>query len=207
MNRKTVLSVPYISQKGLLATGCELVSGMMVLQYYDCNVTVEQMIQSVPRSSLTKSGGMLYGESPSDSFIGDPHSEDGFGCYAPVLASGMNTFLGKEGKYRAIDCTGGSLPDLAEQYIPHGTPIIIWATMNMNDPAPGKVWKLNSTGKPFQWIAGEHCLVLVGYDWDNYYFNDPYESNGLVSYPKSVVESRFESLGRQAVVVVSADEE
>lgn len=32
-------------------------------------------------------------------------------------------------------------------------------------------------------------------------FNDPYESNGLVSYDKDLVEERFEELGYQSVVI------
>lgn len=75
--------------------------------------------------------------------------------------------------------------------------------MNMVQPRPGKSWIVEDSGKTFQWIAGEHCLVLVGYDKDHYYFNDPYESNGLKAFKKGLVEDRFQALGRQAVVVSS----
>ncbi len=39
------------------------------------------------------------------------------------------------------------------------------------------------------------------YDDDNYYFNDPYENHGLIGYEKSLVEKRFEELGKQALII------
>ena len=57
------------------------------------------------------------------------------------------------------------------------------------------------TGKLFTWKRHEHCLVLVGYDKDYYYMNDPYQSKGLVAYKRSVVEARYATMGSQAVVI------
>lgn len=200
-NREVVLSVPYISQKGALSTGCELVSAAMVLNYYGNGVSVEDVVAKTPRSDLTETKNGLTGNHPSQTFIGDPHSPDGFGCYAPVVVSVMNSFLSGSGK-KAVDLTGVGIEDLAREYVAGGTPVVLWATMNMREPKPGKSWVLTGTGETFQWVAGEHCLVLVGFNRDCYYFNDPYESNGLISFEKSLVEKRYEALGRQAVAVI-----
>jgi len=43
--------------------------------------------------------------------------------------------------------------------------------------------------------------VLVGYDSKTYYFNDPYQNNGLMPYPRELVERRFAELGCQSVTV------
>ena len=45
-------------------------------------------------------------------------------------------------------------------------------------------------------------MVLVGYDAENYYLNDPYNNNGLVKYEKSLVNSVYESLGSQAIALI-----
>ena len=45
-------------------------------------------------------------------------------------------------------------------------------------------------------------MLLVGYDEDSYYFNDPYNSNGTVKYHKNLVTKRWEELGKQSVVLV-----
>ena len=65
--------------------------------------------------------------------------------------------------------------ELVEKYIDQGMPVIYWACINMRDPIVGPQWKLLDTGETFTWISNKHCMLLVGYDEDSYYFNDPYE--------------------------------
>jgi uncharacterized protein YvpB len=199
--QKKIIDVPYISQKGTLPTGCELISAAMVLNYFDYDVTVDQVVASTPQSDLMQCESGLVGAHPSKAFIGNPYREDGLGCYAPVIASVMNSFVEKDGKKQAVDVTGTDLEALTNHYINRDIPVLIWATINMQQPGSGGVWTIKETGKTFNWISGEHCLVLVGYDKNNYYFNDPYESNGRIAFEKELVNSRFCALGQQAVVV------
>lgn len=63
------------------------------------------------------------------------------------------------------------------------------------------LWESEDGSGTYEYPGGEHCLVLVGYDDENYYSNDPLK-DGLTAYKKSVVEQRFEALERQAVVIV-----
>ena len=42
---------------------------------------------------------------------------------------------------------------------------------------------------------------MVGYDEEGYYFNDPYENNGVIRYPKEIVEDRYKAQHMQAVAV------
>lgn len=91
------------------------------------------------------------------------------------------------------------MEQLCEKYIDNDMPLLIWATMNMIEPSAGNTWYLeNDTA--FTWIAGEHCLVLVGYNTDCYYLNDPI-SGSMVAYQKDIVEKRFAELGSQAVYI------
>jgi len=43
-------------------------------------------------------------------------------------------------------------------------------------------------------------MLLVGYDETHYYFNDPWKGEE-VSYPRQLSEQRYETMGRQALVV------
>jgi uncharacterized protein YvpB len=199
-NRKKIIDVPYITQEGSYSTGCELVSTAMVLNYYQYDVSVKDVVEKTPRSDLKQTKNGFTGEHPSQSFIGDPTSESGFGCYAPVAASVMNSFFQRDNRKKAVDVTGIDFEGLIP-YIKRGDPVLVWATMNMQPSYGGKSWTLKDTGKTFTWPAREHCLVLVGYDLEVYYFNDPYQSNGLVGYDKNLVQERYRELGRQAVVV------
>lgn len=201
---KKDISVPYISQQGSYATGCELVSAAMFLNYYKYPVSVQDVVSQTPFSNLqpTDNGGFT-GKSPSQTFIGDPESETGFGCYAPVVVSVLNSFFRKDNRMTAVNLTGTGFDSLIP-YINQNDPVIVWATINMQPSYAGMNWVLEDTGETFTWTAEEHCLVLVGYDADKYYFNDPYNSNGVVGYDKALVLQRYEELGKQAVVAVHA---
>jgi uncharacterized protein YvpB len=200
---KQVLDVPYISQKGTYATGCELVSATMVLNYYGYDVSVKDVVAETPFAELKQVNGKLTGPHPSEAFIGDPTSQDGFGCYAPVITQVMNSFFQQDSGKKAVDISGLDF-DALLPYIRKGDPVLVWATMNMTPSYAGKSWFLKRTGQKFVWPAREHCLVLVGYDQHKYYFNDPYNSNGLIGFDKDLVRQRYEELGRQAVVVESS---
>lgn len=200
--RKGIIEVPYINQADYYPTGCEVVSATMLLQYYGYNIEVDQYVDKyLDMSSIEMKDGILVADDPKEYFIGDPRSPYSYGCFAPVIVKSMNKIL--DGGKSAKNITGTSLEDIAEKYITKGIPVLIWATIDMNEPSEGTDWQLKGSGLRYHWIGGEHCLVLVGYDDNSYYFNDPYNNNGLVAYNKEVVEKRYEDLSKQAIVVVN----
>ena len=109
--------------------------------------------------------------------------------------------------YEVVDETRTPLPQLIHQYIDSGMPVVCWACINMREPVIGPEWRLMDTGEVFTWVSNEHCMLLVGYDEKGYYFNDPYEGNELIHYPKAIVEERHCAQHMQAVAVVRKDGE
>ena len=103
--------------------------------------------------------------------------------------------------YEVLDLTGTEIKTLQTEYIDKGMPVILWACINMREPITGPQWKLKDSGEVFTWISNEHCMLLVGYDEEGYYFNDPYENNGVIRYPKEIVEDRYKAQHMQAVAV------
>lgn len=201
-----LLKVPYINQQDSLPTGCEMASGAMLLEFYGYDISAEELSDNyLDKGELTVRGGVLYGPSPYDVFIGDPRSENSYGCYAPVVVKTLNRVL--DGSMVAKETTGMQLTELAQTFLDTGNPVLIWASMDMAPTTAGTKWVIEETGEPFQWIKGEHCLVLVGYDEESYYFNDPYKNHGLISYGKKLVEERFKELGRQSVVIENNNDE
>ncbi|MDU4891132.1 MAG: C39 family peptidase [Clostridium sp.] len=200
--RKGIIDVPYIDQTNYYPSGCEVVSATMLLQYYGYEIFVDQYVDKyLDTSTIESKDGILIAEDPNEYFIGDPRSSYSYGCFAPVIVKSMNKIL--DGGKKAENITGTSLEEITEKYIEKGIPVLVWATIEMEPPSEGTDWLLKSNGLRYHWIGGEHCLVLVGYDDTSYYFNDPYNNNGLVAYKKEVVEQRYEDLGKQAVVVVN----
>lgn len=198
--RKGIIDVPYINQSDYYPTGCEVVSATMMLHYYGYEISVDKYIDKyLDMSTIESKDGILIAEDPNNYFIGDPRSPYSYGCFAPVIVKSMNKIL--DGGKKAENITGTSLEAIAEKYVNKGIPVLIWATIEMEPTPEGTDWLLKNNGRRYHWIGGEHCLVLVGYDESSYYFNDPYENNGLVAYNKEVVEKRYGDLGKQAVVI------
>lgn len=200
-SQKKIIPVPYISQRGTLESGCELISAIMVLRYYGCAVGIEDFAARVPTSQLRQTENGLVGGDPAKAFIGDPHSPSGLGCYAPVIALAMNSFLPQAGTKRAVAFDGTDFDVLLNRYVAGGTPVIVWATSNMAEPSAGPRWTVGGTGRQFQWIGGEHCLVMIGFDRQKIYFRDPYGANGAVAFDRDTVKSRYRVLGSQSIVV------
>lgn len=313
---KVLLDVPYISQKDRYPTGCESVSAVMLLNYLGYGITVDSFIADyLEIEDFEMIDGIRYGPHPEKVFCGDPYSEDGMGCYAPVIVNTLNkifndtslikavteiktevaiqtqyldaiktdtvTQIRREAQAQpeaqiqtfaetetdtviriqreaqaqpetriiescpselrklanetersgrkictAVNETGTPTEILLSRYIDKGMPVIFWACIEMREPIHGPEWRLksadvkicetesagnqnsesgdgkdNGTEEIFTWTSNEHCMLLVGYDKENYYFNDPHNSNGLMRWPRELVEARHRAQHSMAVSV------
>ena len=223
IKQKIIENVPYINQyKEEIPSGCEAVSATMLINYYGYELTAQKFISDylIKKDWYEKSrsiiytiiyGHDIYGPDPNAAYPGNPYistgTNCGFGSYAPATAKSMNNVLGPS-KHKAIWKKGLELSEIAEKYIKNDIPVLIWATTDMKEPKPGMKWTIDyvdensklKKGDQFTWIAGEHCLVLIGYDDKNYYFNDPCTTK-TCAYEKSIVEKRYEELGKQCVYI------
>lgn len=201
------LDVPYFSQEEY-PTGCELVCASMLLAYYGFEISPAELIEQgyVGTGSVTEdfmNPGTYFGDDPNKVFIGDPNDIFNFsyGCYSGAIFAGLRKYLAHE-YYDAANLSGISLKDLCMEYIDRGEPVLIWASTNMEPThsEENNTWTITDTGETFTWISNEHCLVLIGYDDENYCFHDP-QSGEKVLYPKAVSEQRYRELGKQAITV------
>jgi len=198
--KKLIENVPIISQFPKYPTGCESVTAVMALNYYGKSISVEEFINNyLPKSrDFYIENGKNFGPSPYEYFIGNPKSSSSYGCMAPVIEKAINKFINNSGKVKNI--TDMSLDSICEEYIDNNIPVIMWVTINMLETNPKHSWYLNEETR-FTWPGNEHCMLLIGYDNKNYYFNDPYTGK-LVAYKKLLTEDRFAELGRQALVIL-----
>lgn len=203
-----IVDVPYYSQ-AKYPTGCELVSTSMVLAFYGFDIKAGDIIKKgyLESSEPYRKGGKLYGEDPELVFIGNPDKKSGYGCMSGAVILALERFFESErtpdkAKYKITDLGGKWLDELCEEYIDKGVPVIVWCSINMNPTFINlrNSWIIEETGERYVWKSNEHCLVLVGYDSENYYFNDPLV-NKNVPYMKSLAERRYLEMGMQAVAV------
>lgn len=197
------LNVPYIDQSVFYPTGCESVSAVMFLRFLGIEITVDEFIEKyLDKREFEERDGVLYGPDPRKFFCGSPYDKDAFGCYAPVIVRALERVFADRGYPGVVkNETGATAAELSEKYIKKGMPVIFWACINMREPVEGPSWRLADTGEEFTWISNEHCMLLVGFDEEGYYFNDPYDNNGVVRYPKELVEDRHRAQHMQAITL------
>lgn len=194
---KTVLNVPFQDQEEF-PSGCESASAVMALQYAGVEITLAEFVEKYLACDrdFTETDGVLYGPDPEKVFAGHP-TENGFGCFPDVIE---NAVAKSGAPVETFQPAGFSLDELCDWYVDQGTPVLVWASMEMRPFIYQKTWILKDSGKSFTWPGREHCLLLVGYDRDNFYFNDPLNGKNI-SYPRELSEQRYTELGRRALVI------
>ena len=197
-----LLKVPYIDQSMKYPTGCESVSAVMLLRYLGYDISVDDFIRDyLECRDMEVRNGVLYGPDPEKFFCGSPYDPDSFGCYAPVLMKALKKAAGD--RYDFVNETGTSVEELLHKYIDCGMPVVFWACINMRKEIIGPEWKLLDSDETFTWISNEHCMLLVGYDEDGYYFNDPYDNNGVIRYSRETVKQRHKAQYEMAIGVLA----
>ncbi len=191
-------NVPFISQLIKYPTGCESVSTVMALNYLGCPITPEELIDELlPKAAepAQDAEGVYRGPDPWKVFPGDPYSQDGWGCFAPVVAGVVAKIPG----YKATEYYDLTIDEICKRFIDNDQPVVFWATINMAPPRKTLAWTTDE-GRNIQWISPMHCLLLIGYDEKGYYFNDP-TAGERAFFTKEQVQIAYEAQGKQAVVI------
>lgn len=218
--------VPFINQFNLgYPTGCEAVAATMAARYSGYNVNSATIIANTPTDTkgkrqetrtkeiktevlneetgemetkvTTKEETVWVGENPFKYFVGHPtkgKSTGSYGCFAgPIVTALRNS---------GVSCTdiSGSSIDTIFGYIQKGKPVIIWCRANAADLTQGVTWQYPDGSGEFSEIVGEHCAVLIGYDGDYVYLNDPAVGKG-VKQPKGKFISNWNKLYNQAIII------
>ena len=175
---KKIVSAPYIDQTERWVNGCESISSVMLLQAMGIAIDPDTFIErDLPHAPYWDYDGKLYGPDPYEVYPGDPHDHTGYGCYAPCIVKALQSALDHEGAadaFEVVDETG--------------------------KPEEQDHWLL-ADGTDFAWKCHEHCLLLVGYDDEHYWFNDPWHNHGVCAQPKALVEDCHAAQGMFAVTL------
>ncbi len=201
---KIISQVPFLNQIELgYPNGCEATSAAMVLRYYGYDVTVADVNAETPKvSKFYQKNGVWYGGDPFKGFVGNPKKggKDGaYGCFAPPIVKAMKSFAGDR-----VKNISGCSADTLFNYIAKGKPVVVWGSSGDN-LVNGVTWKIvdnkgNVSDKTFTRIVHEHCMVLIGYD-DNYvYLNNPSMGAGF-KQSKAVFIKNFKILYSQAIII------
>ena len=206
--KEKLIDVEYIDQTAPYPTGCESVTTIMCLHYFNFSITVDDFIKDyLDMGDMYFKGNKLFAPHPSDKFIGSPYDGHSYGCYEPVITKALKKYIDDNNlseEYEIKNLTGVPMDTLIEEYIDKDIPVIFWATMDMRESISGNRWIIPETKEEFTWIGREHCLLLVGYndEANEYIFNDPWHNNGVKGYVKDTVEQRHKELLNMACAIV-----
>lgn len=205
-DRGYCVDAPYLDQREKYPTGCESVCAVMDLQYYGVDLSVEEFIDGyLPLGDAphVDEQGNYVGCDPREAFPGNPYEESGWGCYSPVIEKALVRALEDSGRkdLAVARLDGSTLEDLYGRYVSQGVPVLLWATIGMEEPVVSQTFTIQGTGEAFDWVYPMHCLLWVGEAGDSWLFHDPLAGEA-VAYSKSQVERAYRGLGCQAVALV-----
>lgn len=219
-------NVPFLNQMTLgYPMGCEAVSATMAAKYEGYNVSVETIIENTPTDELgkrqetitkevvnkvlneetgeieniitTEEETVWVAENPFKYFVGHPAKtkyQGSYGCYSEPIITALQA--------SGISCTnisGGSVDTLYD-HIRIGKPVVVWCRENAQDLTEGVTWQYPDGSGEYVELVGEHCAVLIGYDENYVYLNDPAVGKG-VKQDKEKFESNWYKLHSQALII------
>ncbi len=198
---KILADVPFISQRPNFPNGCEAVSTVMALNYMGVKITPAEFVRSYLEmgNPLYVSKGEYYACDPREKFPGDPRSKSGWGCYPEVIKKAVDKM--ENGTVAAYVLKDVPLSSLCSRYIDNGIPVIFWGTIDMQSPKTHLTWKIEGTDRTHTWISPFHCLLLIGYSEEGYFFNDPWRSR-MTFYDRQSVETAYSGIGMEAAVIL-----
>ncbi len=204
------MSMPYVNQFPKYPTGCEGASACMLLGYYGYDISLDQMINIIPRKNITMKNGKRWGPDINKKFVGDPRGTytsgtPGYGIFSPGLTKSLNKAIKQRGGgYTAKRISGCSFETMLT-YLREGKPVLAWATYKMNVPSTVNSWYIDETGKYFSYPRGTHVMIISGYSPSRVTVVDP-AGIGVTSYDIGVFEKRWNLLGKQAIVLLKDDD-
>ena len=183
-----------VLQRPELPTGCEVTALTETLNFLGFDVDKEYLFDNYMPVDYAGTYTM------NNAYIGDPRSETGFGCYAPVVVKTADDYFRDiDSPCYAVNISETSFRDLFYQ-IDCGRPVIVWTTMDLYVSYPKYVYTA-ANGEEMWFDYYQHCLAVYGYDTDQniVYAADPLKGN--VTYSIDSFETVYDIMGQQAVVI------
>jgi len=193
-----ILDAPLIKQFPELPAGCEIVSMTMLLEFAGFKKTKMEMYEEMPKDTTPikygKNGKIESWGNPNVGYVGDatPKSK-GFGIFHAGLFPLLQQYIPS-----AVDLTRKSFHDLEDQ-IASGVPVVVWTTIDFKLPQPHNWVTWDTQLGPVQTTFKEHAVLLVGYDEDSVYVNDPASGKAKLKLNKETFVEIWIAMGRQGL--------
>lgn len=192
-----MLNVVLIRQNPELRYGCEVTSLAMMLNYAGVKTNkmdLYHLIKKDPDPLIKSSrGDIIRWGNPADGFVGDMTGRRaGYAVFDKPMIALINQKL----PGRAINLTNQSF-DRVLEHVSAGYPVVVWTTGDYRLPDRWESWY---HGQQFiKTPLDLHAVVLVGYDANFVYLNDPLSGRKQVRIGKAQFISSWKALQNRAV--------
>jgi len=194
--KSAMLEAPVIRQYPELPRGCEVTSLAMLLQFKGIDKTKMELAAEMKRDptplQLNPNGTIKFWGNPNTGFVGEVAGPSkGFGIYHSALLELMVQYVPN-----AKDFTREPF-EMLEQQLREGIPSVVWTTINYKVPEKWVVW--DTPIGPIQTTFMEHAVLLVGFDEQNVYVNDPLKPQSKIKVDKAQFIETWQAMGSQAL--------
>ena len=176
--------MPELFQYPSMPAGCEIYSLTAVLQAMGHDADSDSIVANqLPFD--------VEGDDYASAFWGDPYwSGEGM---PPAIMTAGNAFLEEAGaSERFANITGADFDELASK-ASSGTPVLVWTTLDFEDPCFEEPLEANS------FYDLEHCVVLLGVEGHRACIMDP--TQGYVTVNYSWFKYLYEQCGSMALAI------
>ncbi|WP_318506061.1 C39 family peptidase [Bacillus sp. T3] len=194
-NGKIVINgVSHIQQLPELARGCEVTSLAMLLQYAGVSVDKMTLANEIKTIPFRDQNGLRG--NPNEGFVGDIYTfeNSGYGVYHGPIADLAETYL----PGRIVDLSGGSIESVYNM-LEEGSPVWVITNSRFAQLPESEFATWNTQSGEVQITYREHSVLVVGYDDQNVYLNDPLADQSYTSVPRDSFEASWVQMGSQAV--------
>lgn len=193
---KTLIDVPLIKQNPELKYGCEVTSLAMVLNYAGVNVNKMSLYKKVkkdPDPLIRSNGNIIKWGNPAIGFVGDMTGKSaGYAVFDQPIFDLVNQFL----PGRAVNLTNKSFEEVLD-HVSKGYPVVVWTTGDYRLPDRWESWTHGN--QIIKTPLDLHAVVLVGYDNNGVYINDPLSGQKQLRVGKDRFLSSWKALKCRAV--------
>lgn len=191
------LDVPLLNQLDppALLLGCEVTSLAMILQHNGVMVTKNELADRLPVVPIYYENG-LQGN-PNEGFVGDVTGSDyGFCVYHGPIAALACAYIPSE---RVEDISGLDF-DSVIAALDQGYPVWVVTTTTFLPDEALEEWQTPTGPVNISYIM--HSVVVVGYDAESLYINNPYGQKDQKIDRQNFILA-WEQMGKQAIYIAA----
>jgi uncharacterized protein YvpB len=200
-----LLDAPVIGQHPELYNGCEITALSMLLAFKGLDVSKMRLADEIMKDETSvqydASGNIRFWGNPNTGFVGDVTGKRiGLGVYHEPLFELLQDYVSD-----AVNLTGESWDEL-EYYVSEGFPVIVWTSISFTPIAASDWVSWDSPTGTVKTTFKQHAALMVGYDEDYVYLNDPQTGRKNMKMNKQSFIQTWEAMDRQALSYGNLDQ-